>query len=341
MRKSLIHFVIGALIMGPWAVFGSAEAESANPEWSGVETGWDRAMWVWRTREFLQTPGAFDELLGFSKGEGITDFFLQIVTERDGSGNYRLTSPELLASFIKEAAEAGIRVHALDGAANFALEGRHGSVLARVGAVLAYNESVAAVSQYKGVRMDVEPYTLNEWRVGGESRMAVMHQFLSMNRKVVNLIRSRAPLLSYGVDIPFWFDGLDEEGKPRFEIEFEGKRADLSVHLIRMVDNIGIMAYRNRATGPNSIFSLSQGELNAADCEGTTGVFIGVETKLPDGTGIPESITFGHLSRADLDVALREVEAAAASHPSFRGMAIHHYGLFRELTERSVVGSSN
>jgi len=326
--------VIAAFLLMPLGVTGSPREKNESAA-LGDETRLDRAMWVWRTRDYLQNPTAYAELLDFSANEGITDFFLQVATESLSGGTYRLSSPETLANYIRQAGQRGIRVHALDGAPNFALLERHQVVLARVQAVLDYNESAAPADRFAGIRMDVEPYTLDEWRAGGESRQAVMNQFLSMNRKILNLMRTRAPGLPYGVDIPFWFDGLDEAGNPRFEIEFEGKRANLAVHLIRMVDNIGIMAYRNRATGPNSVFSLSKGELEAADCEGATGVFIGVETKLPDGGGVPESVTFGHLTRADLDAALQEVEAAASVHPSFRGIAIHHYGSFRDLTEKS------
>jgi hypothetical protein len=292
-------------------------------------------MWVWRTRDYLQSPEAFAELLKMSSEEGITDLFLQIVTESLSGGSYRLSSPDVLADYLRQAGQRGIRVHALDGAPNFALAVRHQAVLARVRAVLDYNESVDPGARYYALRMDVEPYKLDEWRAGGESQQAVMAEFLGMNRKILDLLRRRAPEMPYGVDIPFWFDGLDEAGNPRFEIVFEGRRMNLAAHLIRMVDNIGIMAYRNRATGPNSIFSLSQGELELADCAGDTGVFIGVETKLPDGGGIPQSITFGHLTRAALDAAIEEVEAAASAHPSFRGMAIHHYTSFRELTEKA------
>ncbi len=333
--KLFFHTVFAALVLFSPATFGTPSAEKKETAGLHEEADKDRAMWVWRARDHLQNPAALAELLDFSTAEGITDLFMQIVTERNSDGSYRLLWPETLGGFISEAGGRGIRVHALDGAPNFALEDRHQNVLGRVRAVLDYNESVDPSNRFAAIRMDVEPYTLDEWRVGGESRQAVMGQFLSMNRKIIDLMRSRAPGLPYGVDIPFWFDGLDLSGNPRFEIEFEGKRANLAVHLIRMVDNIGIMAYRNRATGPNSVFALSRGELAAADCEGATGVFIGVETKLPDGGGVPETVTFGHLTRADLDNALQEVEAAASTHPSFRGMAIHHYGTFRDLTEKS------
>lgn len=323
--------VFAALLLIPLAPAGSARMENESAALVS-DTRMDRAMWVWRTREYLQDPTAYAELLDFSASEGITDIFLQIVTDSLSDGTYRLSSPDTLSTYVRQAGQRGIRLHALDGAPNFALQDRHQSVLARVQAVLDYNENADPSARFAAIRMDVEPHALDEWRVGGDSQQAVMSQFLSMNRKIINRIRSTAPSLPYGVDIPFWLDGLDEDGNPRFEIEFEGKQANLAIHLIRMVDNIGIMAYRNRATGPNSIFSLSLNELEAADCQGDTEVFIGVETKFPDGAGIPESITFGHLTRSDMDAALTKVEAAAAAHPSFRGIAIHFYAPFRELT---------
>lgn len=300
------------------------------------ETRADRAMWVWGTREYLQDPMAYTKLLDFSTHEGITDLFLQVVLERGHEGSFTLASAETLSAAIRQAGKRGIRIHALDGAPNFALAPRHPEVLDRVQSVLDYNRSVPPSDRFVGIRMDVEPYLLDPWRTGGESQQAVMTQFLSMNRKIADLIRATAPDLTYGTDIPFWFDGLDDAGQPRFAIEFEGRRADLSVHLIRMVDNIGIMAYRNRALGPNSIYALSQGELTAGDRAGNIKVWIGVETKLPDGGGIPEVVTFGHLPKTHLDAALADVEKAAAAHPSFGGFAIHHYTSFRSLTETTA-----
>src|SRR5690606_14320639 len=93
----------------------------------------------------------------------------------------------------------------------------------------------------------------------------VMREFLAMNRKIIDLVKSAAPDLSCGVDIPFWFDSLDEAGRPRFEIEFEDTVATLAVHLIRMTDSVGIMAYRNQAVGPNSMYEISKGELATSD----------------------------------------------------------------------------
>ena len=88
--------------------------------------------------------------------------------------------------------------------------------------------------------------------------------------------------------------------------------------------------------GLRRFYENSKGELATSDALRGKKVWIGVETKLPDGDGVPESVTFGHLSRADLDAALAEVEAVASRHRSFQGIAIHHYSAFRELTERSA-----
>jgi hypothetical protein len=304
------------------------------------EDSLNRAMWFWHTEEMFNATNGVDEVLNFVSEQEVDHLFVQILTENDGSGGTQLRDAPAMRAFICSAAERGIKIHALDGGSDFALASKHDIVLDRVKAVLDFNDVSEASERFYAVRMDVEPYLLEEWRAGGASQQQVIQSFLEMNRKIIDLMSERSENLDYGVDIPFWFDDKNRDGEYKFVVDFEGLRTDLATHLIRMVDNIGIMAYRNRATGPNSTFELSLDELKTADREQAATVFIGFETIRPDGSGIPKIITFGHLSSEALNAAIDEVVAAAYAYDSFQGIALHHYKSLKKLVEATDVDAA-
>lgn len=292
------------------------------------------AMWAWHVRNYLAEPEQWEALIEFSLQEGITDVFLQVDAPRDSATNRNvIREPDTIRVFLRDAQAVGIRVHALDGDPRYAFRPGHDEVLGIVDAVLDYNEAVDREERFAGIRMDVEPYTTREWRRGDQA--AVMKQWLEMNHKIAGRIRERDPDLPYGIDIPFWLDARDREGQFRFALNDHGVYQDLSSHFIDLADNIGIMAYRERALGPNGIIALSEDELRYASDTGGARIFIGVETLPPDPPGIPASITFGDRDRDFMDEEVAIVIEAARDYPAFAGMAIHDYESFRNLSGAS------
>jgi hypothetical protein len=77
----------------------------------------------------------------------------------------------------------------------------------------------------------------------------------------------------YGVDIPFWFD----EDVPPMPLQYNNQSKDLSRHLIDLVDNVGIMDYRNFAGGMDGIITHGLGEVEYASKMGKK-IYIGLET---------------------------------------------------------------
>ena len=296
-----------------------------------------RAMWFWHTEEMLKSPSGVEDVLSFAVEHNIDHLFVQILTKED-AGVTQISDPAEMRAFISLATELGIKIHALDGAPNFALSDNHDTVLSKVQAVLDFNETANASERFHAVRMDIEPYVLDEWRIGGASQQGVINNLLKINQDIADLIAQDVNPIDFGIDIPFWFDAKNKNGTYKFTAEYKGEYANLATHLIRMVDNVGLMAYRNKSTGPNSTFELSRGELKIADQENAATVFIGFETILPDGDGIPEKITFGHLSNEALNDAVSELEAAASEYRSFNGVALHHYKSLKALVEASDNG---
>ena len=293
-----------------------------------------RAMWFWHTEEMLKSPSGVEDVLSFAVEHNIDHLFVQILTKED-AGVTQISDPAEMRAFISLATELGIKIHALDGAPNFALSDNHDTVLSKVQAVLDFNETANASERFHAVRMDIEPYVLDEWRIGGASQQGVINNLLKINQDIADLIAQDVNPIDFGIDIPFWFDAKNKNGTYKFTAEYKGEYANLATHLIRMVDNVGLMAYRNNPTGSDSTLELSRVELEIADHEDAATVFIGFETKLPDGEGIPKNITFGHLTSQRLEEAITKLEAAASEYESFSGVAIHHYKSLKALVNQA------
>jgi len=292
------------------------------------------AMWVWRTGMYRKQPELWNELIDFAQRYGIGELFLQVNMDWNRhTDRHSVAEAEKMRAFIRQAHEAGIQVQALDGDPRFALESRHKTVLSIVDAVLDFNEQSQPEERFAGIRMDVEPYLTDAWKKG--ERLAVARQWLDMNGKIVERIRARAPGLPYGVDIPFWLDSTDDDGALQYALEYKGVNQDLSRHLMDMADNIGIMAYRERGTGPNSVTSVAADELAYASSRGRARIYVGVETLPPDPPGIPASITFGDRDAEYMRRELAEVIEAMRQYPAFAGVAIHHYESFRDLMPKA------
>ena len=302
-----------------------------------------RAMWFWHTEEMLKSPSGVEDVLSFAVEHNIDHLFVQILTKED-AGVTQISDPAEMRAFISLATELGIKIHALDGAPNFALSDNHDTVLSKVQAVLDFNETANASERFHAVRMDIEPYALkDEWdgkkedkpHEKLESRQAIIESFLEINQSIVDLIAQDENPIDFGIDIPFWYDKKKQDGTYEYTAEHNGEYANLATHLIRMVDNVGLMAYRNNPTGSDSTLELSSVELEIADHEDAATVFIGFETKLPDGEGIPKNITFGHLTSQELEEAITKLEAAASEYESFSGVAIHHYKSLKALVNKA------
>jgi hypothetical protein len=89
----------------------------------------------------------------------------------------------------------------------------------------------------------------------------------------MEILRRDGSGIVYGVDIPFWFD----EGENPYDVMYRSVRKNVVTHLLEIVDNIGIMDYRNFASGMDGIVWHGAGEIEAANKLGKK-VYIGVET---------------------------------------------------------------
>ena len=237
-----------------------------------------KAMWLWETNKIANSDREINSLIAFCAQQKITDLFVQIPYEakKEPDGWQIYWDSKGIRQFMSQLSKAGIRVHALDGDPRFALKEWHGRVTALIKEIIKYNHSVPSQERFIGIRFDIEPYLLP--RFGGTQKESQLKEYLELLELSKNLTRNEG--LVFGVDIPFWFDSMNELYEPIANVA--GRPVTESI--IDIVDNVGIMDYRTVAYGADGVIAHAMDELRYADKMGKN-VFIGLETvPLPDET---------------------------------------------------------
>ncbi len=238
----------------------------------------NQAMWVWSTEEILKNPESQNRLVTWSQKHKITDVFLQIPYQlnRQGQNWNIIWDQENLRNLIKQLNAQNIQVHALDGAPTWALTDSHERVLAWLEAILKFQKQFSPQRGFSGIHLDIEPYLLPGF--AGIHRQSILRQYRDLLKKIRSRLSNSS--LVFGVDIPFWMDGYNEYGEPNAFLE--GR--PFSDWVMELTDNVGLMSYRTKATGPDGVLALSAEEIQQAQRFGKK-LWIGLETTpLPDET---------------------------------------------------------
>lgn len=264
-----------------------------------------RAMWIWNA-DLACDIGETNKLLDFAQQKGINVFYLY-------GPDLLLQAPDDLKQFLVSA--GGIEVELLAGDPAWALANMHPEALAFVDNALAFTQNSSDGQRPVGIHLDVEPYLLDRW---GTDQPGTIMQYLNLLRSVKNKLISSGTPLRLGVDIPFWFDGI--------ETTYNGETKPLSQHVQDIVDYVVVMDYRDTAAGSDGIIAHGEAELQYANTIGKP-VIIGVETNDVQ----PAKVTFFQEGEAALERELSEAGQAFADLPSFNGFAIHDYGGYLRL----------
>ncbi len=324
-----------------------------------------KAMWVWSTADILKSPAKQHQLVNWSQQHKITDIFLQIpyqLTHQDK--NWHITwNQQGLKNLIEQLNDRNIRIHALDGAPQWALMDSHERVLAWVEEILKFQREVAPNPGFSGIHLDIEPYLLPGF--GGINRESILRQYRDLLKKIRSKLQKSSLVL--GIDIPFWMDAYNEYGEPNAILE--GRH--FSDWVMELADNVGLMSYRTQATGPDGVLSISAEEIQKANQLGKK-LWIGLETTaLPDETllrmeklaqsgpylqieNLPQGkarlsllnsrpsqgivlgttstrilpgsrLSFFDSTPQSLETTMNEIKNALNSQPSFAGFALHSY----------------
>ncbi len=266
--------------------------------------GIKNAMWAWHSKELLLNESAKKEFLAFCNKKNIGVVFLQLQYQFlpfNGQMVCRILYEHRLREFLKDAHAGGVDIHSLDGSPSFCLDSGHPLVLAQLKAILEFNKNGPVTERFDGVHYDNEPYLLAGFLLSRNNE--IIDQYLALNRKCRELIDSSQVKLDYGVDVPFWFDTLDS----------------LDKRLVDICDNVGIMDYRNFASGPDGIINYALGVIKYASAVKKK-IFVGVETSKYEN---PEVYIVSAPSKAGFDKYIsKEANKAIAQNSLFEGFPI-------------------
>jgi hypothetical protein len=174
-------------------------------------------------------------------------------------------------------------------------------------AALAWQKTVVTTGIFDGIHLDVEPYLLPAWNTDLQATEAAYLKLLDTMRA--------GSTLRVDADVPFWFGQYKVGG------------ANLADEVLKRVNGVTVMSYRDTATGPNSMLAVSQDWLTRGAAAGKR-VRLGAETDALPDCGY---CTFAEEGAGKMQQELTKVDAATRKTAAFGGIAIHRYGAWRAL----------
>ncbi len=297
-------------------IFAIASAASAEPAM--------RAMWVYKTEPILASSAEQEQLFAFCHQRQVTDLFWQVHYERLPEDHYSMRNPEPSHQFLAAAHRQSIRIHALGGDPAHALTKNHGRVLGMADALLSFNQ---AGEPFDGMHLDIEPHALPQWKKATEAEKCdLLTQFVDVHTKVAERLHAAEPKIIYGADIVFWLDKTKTNGSPVLPVTYRGATKDAAKHLLDVIDNVGIMSYRDTAEGRNGINAIVEKTITYADtAKGRA--FVGVKMA---NIGPKMESFFGQTEQAMMK-ALQPVDETYGPHRGYAGLAFFTYEAFRAM----------
>jgi hypothetical protein len=239
-----------------------------------------KATWVWNTTPLLADRAARTSLAEFLEAQGFDRVFLQLPGLPGETGHLGgdTWEREAFRDLLRGLRDAGLEVYALDGFRSYALAKHHPAVLSIVDRVVRHNKNAPPDARFDGLHHNIEPYLLAGFH--GSRRDQILLDYLELVAEAARRLREAG--LTYGLDIPFWYDAPDEESYEPVQVAYEGVRKPASEHLIDLVDEVTVMDYRTTAYGADGTIRHARDELEYAASVGKK-LWIGLETgPLPD-----------------------------------------------------------
>ena len=324
-RTFLSRRLLPALLAFGWVSGGWMKAGDVA---SAINAPPARAMWVYETEKMQESAEAREELFQFCAARKVTDLFWQMHFRREPkTGTFEIGNASALSAFLSEAHKHRLRIHALAGDPAHTLTKNHDRVLARVDALIAFNQGPAKDAPFAGLHLDIEPHALPEWKTATDAeKCALLTQLVELNAKVVEKIRAESPALLYGTDITFWLDKTNADGAAAYPVTFRGVTKDATRHLLDMGIDVALMSYRGTADGENGIIAIVERAVTYADTAKGR-VFVGV--KMAD-IG-PKMESFFGRSESEMNAELKKIDATYATHRGYAGIAFFMYSAFKAM----------
>ncbi|NOV03781.1 amidase [Paenibacillus sp. LMG 31457] len=290
--KKFIHIVCGVCLI----LLGLPGMAAADSKFA-FQSSTSLSTWLWDTSKIVSDQ---ESIIHNLVNNNVKVLLLQIDTTLEQK-HYK--------EFISKATANGIRVHALDGAPGWVAN--NGTTLQQIFLkwLNNYQESASSNEKFSGIHLDVEPYEHEQYEDN-------TNEFLEEYQSMMMTFRNQAdPLqLEFGIDIPFWFYGVQYNTKYG--------SGNMAEWLCKNVEFITIMAYRDAATGTNGIMGISAAEMKLFEKYKVKGT-IAVETgRLAEEY---QFVTFYEEDKAYMNQQLELVYQNYKDNPAFHGIAIHHY----------------
>ncbi|OPH53507.1 hypothetical protein BC351_06480 [Paenibacillus ferrarius] len=296
--KKFIHIVCGVFLIF-LAFPGMAAADSKF----AFQNSTNLSTWLWDTSEIVSDQ---DSIINNLVNNNIKVLLLQIDTTLE---------QKYYKEFISKATANGISVHALDGAPGWVAN--NGVTLQQnfLKWLINYQEFAPSNEKFRGIHLDVEPYEHEQYEDN-------TNKFLEEYQSMMMTFRNQANQLEleFGIDIPFWFYGVQYNTKYG--------SGNIAEWLCKYVEFISIMAYRDSASGTDGIMGISAAEMKLFEKYNVKGT-IAVETgRLADEY---QYVTFYEEGKAYMDQQLEHVYQNYKANPAFHGIAIHHYDSWMKM----------
>ena len=273
------------------------------------------SMWVWKTKDLLQSAKAADRLFDFCARMGMNRIYLSVDFQgSSGGGPAAIEAPSAYGDFLSAAHRRGLQVEALAGAPAWAANANHALALAAVRAILSFNATMTPNARFDGIHFDVEPYLLLGFAVP-DYRERILEEYLEMVAACAEAARSGH--LAFTCDIPWWFYAQTPASPNQFTVTFRGKRETVGQHVTDLLDSVTIMDYRNEADGAGGIISSGIPALAYA-ARVHKKVLIGLETSAQKDTPVEFDLA---IPAKEFLARLRETHLAESS--SFERYSVH------------------
>lgn len=258
-----------------------------------------RGTYIWEAHEVIRNS---QEILDFAKEKNLNWLYVRLDLEQPYTK---------YSSFVKQAAAAGIEVHALGGHPIWALEENRPRMMRLVNYVKNYNRAVEGDERFHGIHLDIEPYVLPAWRENSQQVIsewtANLDAFVTELKKDSNLEAS--------MDMAVWLD----------KYKVTGQDMSLSKWMINRMDHVSLMAFRDVAEGSNGIVAVSKEEIAFADELGKP-IKISVEIK---ASHEGDHISFYEEGAAYMEEELAKLPDLLKDSPSFTGSVVHAYAYWK------------
>lgn len=287
MKAARIYLSVLCLSLG--FLFGFSPAEKKS-----------KATWIWQSEIIGQEK---QNILAFCEQNEINLIYLRI----DMNKPY-----DYYRSFIREATEQGIEVHAVAGHPAWAFTSNQKRMMNIVGWVKKYNAEVEKAERIRGIQLDIEPYLLPQWET---DRERVIREWQANVEAFTDAVSNETELVT-SVALAFWLDDIPTPDNPDMP---------LSKWMIGQFDTICIMAYRDKLSGPNGVLSLIEQEMSEADELGSR-VLVAVNMKKDKD----DHISFAEEGVVEMNRQLELLPEHLEQHPSYSGIAIHDYRYWKE-----------